>query len=173
MLAQDNAVGMLRRGSEVVLDFMGRNAPKLDFGPVTQPSTVQGQLVRIGGRDATSHGLIEDFGGRIWKILTTRDVARQMSPVLYGPPIRVSGIGRWYRSELGEWNLDELRLQSWERMPETTLREGISSLRNPAPTLLEGFTTSAVPAISMYSGLVFDDPIASLEELRGSDEKGK
>lgn len=176
MLAQDNAVGKLRRGSAIVLDFIGRNAPKLDFGPVTQHSDVQGQLVRIGGRDATAHGLIEDFGGGVWKIVTTRDVARQLSPVLYGPPIRASGMGRWYRSEFGEWILDELRLQSWEQLPDISLRQGITMLRGISSSLIESQTPFpaglSLTTFSSFQKVIADDPIARLLDLRGNDENG-
>jgi hypothetical protein len=150
MLAEDNAVGRLRRGTATILDFPGRKAPPVRIGPVNQDSTVQGQLVRIGGRDKTSHGLIVDAGGRPWKIVTTREEARALAQMIYGPEIRVAGQGRWFRSDTGRWELDELRLQSWEPLNAETLRESIDRLR--------GVEWQGDP-----------DPFAALKRIRGDD----
>lgn len=151
MLAADNAVGKLRRGTATILSFPGRTAPRQRVGPVTQSTTVQGQLVRIGGRDKTAHGLIEDAGtGRAWKIVTTREQARGLAQVIYGQPLRVTGSGRWYREDDGRWQLEELRVQSWEALDDVTLAQAVESLRS-------------------ISGAGWDespDPLALLQKIR-------
>jgi hypothetical protein len=133
MLAHDNAVGRLHRGTAVILSFPGRQSARVKIGPVTQPTTLVGQLVRIGGRDASAHALVEDAEGRSWKILMTRDQARPLGQHLYGDCLRFSGSGRWFRTEEGRWELEELRLQSCEPIANESLRDSVNALR-----LIEG-----------------------------------
>jgi hypothetical protein len=155
MLACDNAVGKLRRGTAVILDFPGRTTPTVKFGPVTQASTVQGQLVRIGGRDKTAHGLIEDVTGRAWRIVTTRDEARALAQLIYGPTIRATGMGRWVRDDDGHWELEELRLQAWEQVAEQTLRDGIEHIRR----------------IETPEWLTDNDPVGTLARIRDGEDQ--
>lgn len=140
MLAADNAVGNLRRGTATILRFPGREAARIKIGPITQPTNVIGQLVRIGGRDASAHAQVEDAEGRSWTVVMARDQARALAPHLYGEVMRFSGIGRWFRLEDGTWELDEMRLQAWEPMKNESLRESVTALR-----LLEGSEWSKEP----------------------------
>ncbi len=129
MLAADNAIGNLRRGQATILKFPGRESAKVKIGPVTQPTSIIGQLVRIGGRDKTAHAQVEDAEGRSWTIVMARDQARQLAPHLYGEVLRFAGIGRWARTVNGQWELDELRLQAWEAITNESLRESVEALR--------------------------------------------
>lgn len=155
MLASDNAVGKLQRGKALVLRFPGRTSPRMRVGSITQPSTVQGVLVRIGGRDKTSHGLIEDAMDRSWKIVMTREEAKGLAKLIYGPALRVSGQGRWLRDQTGAWELEELRLQSWEALDEETLQHGIELLR-------------ANPSLSWRES---KDPIEELDRVRNGERE--
>jgi hypothetical protein len=129
-LEEDNAVGSIKRGSTVILKFPGRTRPRPpQIGPFTQPTELVGQLVRVGGRDKTAHAQLEDPEGRAWPIVMTREEARQLAPLLYGPTIRASGPGRWTRTPAGTWELEYLKLQSWEKLSEETLREAVDQLR--------------------------------------------
>jgi hypothetical protein len=133
MLAADNAVGNLRRGTATILRFPGREAARVKIGPVTQPTNLVGQLVRIGGRDSSAHAQVEDVEGRSWTIAMTRDQARLLAPHLYGDAMRFNGVGRWFRMEDGTWELDEMKLHDWEKLKNETLRESVTELR-----LIEG-----------------------------------
>jgi hypothetical protein len=155
-LEEDNAVGSIRRGTATIIKFPGREQPRPPrVGPFSQPTELDGQLVRIGGRDRTAHGTIEDPEGRVWIFEMTREQARDLAPLLYGPPIRVAGLGRWVRTQLGTWELEYFKLQAWEKLSEETLREAIAGLRK-----IEGSSWPAEP-----------DPAAFLRRIRhGSDE---
>lgn len=130
MLANDNAVGKLQRGKALVLRFPGRTSPRIKVGSITQLSTIQGTLVRIGGRDKTSHGLIEDVMAKSWRIVMTRQEAKALAKLIYGPILRICGPARWTRNETGGWDLEELRVQSWEELGEESLQQGIQQLRD-------------------------------------------
>jgi len=155
MLASDNAVGKLHRGTATILSFPGRESARARIGPVTQPTSIVGQLVRIGGRDKTAHAQVEDAEARSWSIVMTREQARGLAPFLYGDVLKFTGNGRWFRSESGEWELDELRLQAWERITNETLRESVSALRQ-----IEGSNWKAL-----------DEPIQVLERIQHGDDE--
>ena len=154
MLASDNAVGRLQRGRAVVLRFPGRESARVKIGPVTQATQIVGQLVRIGGRDKTSHAQVEDAEGRSWSIVMTREQARSLAPHLYGDVMRFSGSGRWVRTEAAQWELDEMRLNSWEPVTNESLRHSVTALRH----------------LEFKYPLAGTDPIALLRDLRHGDD---
>ena len=129
-LAEDNAIGSIKRGSAVILKFPGRDQPRPpQIGPFVQPTELVGQLVRIGGRDKTAHAHLEDADGRAWSIVMTREQARLLAPLLYGPTFRASGAGKWMRTPSGTWELEHLKLQSWEPLSDESLRNVVDQLR--------------------------------------------
>lgn len=150
LLAADNAVGRLKRGTAVILKFPGRQQVRVKYGPVTQPTQLVGQLVRIGGRDKTAHGQIEDPEGRTWTIVASRDQARQLAAHLYGDQLKFSGTGRWFRTDDARWELADFRLLSWEHLTNESLRESLAALRT-----LEGLGWRDT-----------DDPVADIAKLR-------
>jgi hypothetical protein len=130
MLASDNAVGTIKRGSATIVDFPGRRQPlPVRVGPFNQITELQGQLIRVGGGDDTAHGLIVDGDGEIRSVSMNREQAKAISAMLYGPPLRIVGQGRWERTEEAAWNLIDMKLHSWEALSEKSLREGVTALR--------------------------------------------
>lgn len=136
LLRDDNAIGKLvrkapRTESATILRFPGREEirpPKL--GPFTEPATVEGELVRIGGRDATAHAQLLDAEGRPWIGEMNRDTAQKLAPYLYkGPILRVSGDARWERTEEGSWRVISFRIESFEVLADDTLEAAAKRLR--------------------------------------------
>jgi hypothetical protein len=155
-LEEDNAVGSIKSGSAVILKFPGRERPRPpQIGPFTQPTELVGQLVRVGGRDKTAHAQLEDTDGHTWPIVMTREQARQLAPLLYGPTLRASGPGKWTRTPAGTWELEYLKLQSWEQLSDESLREVVDQLRK-----IEG---------SEWHGEA--DPAAFLSRIRHGDDE--
>ena len=156
LLENDNAVGSIRCGPAIILKFPGREQLRPpQIGPFTQPTELAGQLVRIGGRDRTAHAQLEDPEGRAWSIEMTREQARELARLLYGPPIRVSGSGKWTRIPSGSWELEYLKLQSWEQLSDESLRDAVDSLRK-----IEG---------SQWH--LESDPAAFLSRIRHGDDE--
>ncbi|KVK91508.1 hypothetical protein WS91_25355 [Burkholderia sp. MSMB1498] len=137
LLRDDNATGELRRRSagadsiSVVLRFPGKELPKpLTFGPFTEPATIDGELVRIGGRDRSAHATMIDQEGHSWRCETTRELAQELAPYLYkGPVLRVHGDAKWERLEDGSWNLEHLKVTSFTVLDDDTLQETTDRLR--------------------------------------------
>lgn len=138
LLRDDNAVGRLSRmmaGAPTpvpVLHFQGRDLPKQPtFGPFNEVAVVEGELVRIGGRDKSAHAQLVDLEGKPWSGEMSRELAREMAPYLYkGNVLRVTGDAKWERLADGTWRLLGFKVHSFEVLADDTLEEAAQRLRN-------------------------------------------
>lgn len=132
LLANDNAVGTLTESAtgRIVVPFVGRNRPKpITFPPFREDTAIQGQIVSIGGRDSTAHAILQD-GDRVHvNISMTRDIARDLAPLLYGPVVRLHGNGRFERQVDGNWKMLEFKVDRYERLDESLPKEIFPKLR--------------------------------------------
>lgn len=134
-LADDNAIGrLLGQQSAEIINFRGREIPKpLEYGSFREHATIQGQLVRIGGRDITSHAMIQDGDIHYSNCEMSREMARDLSPLLYGPTVRLHGSGLWKRTVEGDWDLKNYKVDSFEILDDKSLSEAVSELRSMLP----------------------------------------
>lgn len=131
MLRNDNAVGKLLRGTSNVVTFPGRKAATNQrMGPFTEPSVLEGKIVRVGGTDETAHALVEDSDGKVWSAECTRELAVELAQLLYKYPIRVIGTARWVRTEVGEWEQINFRAKEFIKLTDDDLSEAVGKLRN-------------------------------------------
>jgi hypothetical protein len=155
-LAQDNAIATLTApdGAEIIR-FPGRERGKpLVYGSFRQQGSLDGVLVRIGGRDESVHATLEDVG-QTWRCETTRNMARELRGHLYEKPLRVFGEGRWRRDADGNWNLERFVVSHFEVLDDTSWPETVARLRK-----IEGAAWKEL-----------DDPLGELARLRhGGDE---
>jgi len=155
-LSQDNASGVLvnENGCEVI-QFPGRNRPKpVTYGPIKQQGSLDGVLIKIGGKDSTVPTAIMNEKV-IYNCNTSRSVARNLAPHIFGPVLRVHGNGKWHRDENGEWVMDKFDITDFEILRDSSLSEIISRLRD-----IDG---------NEWRGIV--DPLSDLHGIRhGSDE---
>lgn len=124
MLAADNATGELREAGRegVILKFRGRDNVGEIVGPISEDGAIDGILVRIGGEDNTAHAHLVD-GEKRQICVVSREMARQISPHLYGEKLRLAGRGRWRRSTDGQWQLLEFRAHSFVVLTKASLTE--------------------------------------------------
>jgi hypothetical protein len=130
-LKEDNGTGKLViKGQRApLLVFPGRDTPPPTLSePVIQAGTLDGQLISIGGRDASVPARLQD-GDTIYRLTTNRSVARQLAPHLYGNPVRVIGEGKWLRSDDGVWTLDIFKVLSMDALDDRPLSEVVDALR--------------------------------------------
>jgi hypothetical protein len=112
-----------------VLIFPGCDTPvEPTFGPFNDQAIIQGELVRIGGKDATAHVLVVDAEGRSWPGEVKKELAIRMARFLYHT-VRLVGEARWQRTEDGTWKLLNLRITDFEPLSDETLDQGIAKLR--------------------------------------------
>lgn len=130
-LKDDNGTGKLviKGRRTPLLLFPGRDTPSPAISePVIQAGTLDGQLIAIGGRDASVPARLQD-GDTIYRLTTNRSVARQLAPHLYGNTIRVVGEGKWLRSDDGVWTLDVFKVLSMDELDHRPLSEVVDALR--------------------------------------------
>lgn len=129
-LAEDGKTAYLKQGLGKLLVFDGHVAPtsrKPDYGPITQPGTLEGKLIRLGGRDDTKPVHLQD-GDKIHICNANSAVAKRLAPY-YEQQVRVSGNGRWSRKEDGSWELEYFNIMDFESLKDESLTVVIERLR--------------------------------------------
>jgi hypothetical protein len=164
LMAVDNAVGSVTVGIDTatVLQFQGRDRPKpLRYGPIIQAGTIEGMLVKVGGIDSTVPVHIEteqkakgEEKDNIVICSTNRAMARRLAPHLYHGTLRLSGEGRWFREEAGNWALDRFTIASFEPLDDTPLADLMDQMSRAEGNGWDGF----------------DDPLNELNKIRHGDE---
>jgi len=128
-LAEDNAVGRIQRGTARLIEFPGRlRRVETKLGPVVQPGSLDGEVIMIGGRDATINIHLK-AGEQIYHCVATRAVARRLAPHIF-TSIRVIGTGAWARLESGGWLLKKFEISDFKTLDETPLSELFDGLRD-------------------------------------------
>ena len=155
-LVSDNATARLTGAENSILDFPGRNrTPPATFGPFNQIGELTGLVIALGGKKELVPVMIQD-GEQIYNCRASRDLARKLAQHLFLDPIRVSGTGRWFRDQDGEWMLRGFRVSDFKTLNPSPLTETLAQLRD-------------VHRRSDWS--TFEDPIEELEDIR--DGRGK
>lgn len=119
MLAADNAKAVMRLNAvePAVIAFPGRDRERpVDYGTIRKHGFIDGELVRIGGRDETVHLQLQDGETLHTNLMTDRELARRLSPMLYGPTLRLWGMGRWRRDEAAGWVVESFRVERFETL---------------------------------------------------------
>lgn len=132
LLANDNALGVLteRATGRVVVPFLGRNRLRpMTFPPFREDTTIQGQIVSVGGRDSTAHAQLQDGDTIHTNLSMTRDIAKQLAPLLYGPIVRLHGSGRFERQADGVWKMLNFQVDRFERLDDRLVKDALSDLR--------------------------------------------
>lgn len=156
LLREDNATGILSNAAgDVIIPFPGRSKPEpLVYGPFRQDGTIDGQLIRVGGKDETVPVHLRDGAIIHTGLVCTPEIARRIALHLYGSTLRVHGTGSWFRTGAGEWELRSFRISDFEVLDETPLLTIVGKLRK-----VKGSDWSEVP-----------DPVRALLAERHGDE---
>lgn len=157
MLRRDNATGRLVDSEgAVVIPFPGRTREELAvFGPFKQEGSLEGQVIRVGGKDETIPVHLRDGAVVHTGLNASEEVARRIAQHLLGAPVRVHGLGTWFREGNGTWLLKTFRINDFEVLDDTTIDRVVAKLRS-----VKGSGWSEVP-----------DPVRDLlEERHGGRE---
>lgn len=153
LLAEDNATASLRAGGAEILRFPGRDrSESLTYGPFWQAGTLDGMLVRIGGRDETVPVLLQD-GAAFHHCNASRDMARELAPHLFGPYLRVRGEGRWRLDGDRRWTMLRFDIEGFTVLDDAPFSEIVERLR----------------AVEGSGWKDIEDPWAELRRLRHGD----
>jgi hypothetical protein len=153
-LAKDNAVGALMSGTAEILHFPGRDRPKpLVYGPFYQEGTIEGEIIRVGGKDDTVPIWVQD-GKAVIYCNASVEVSRKMVPHYRNGTVRLHGTGRWLRLGDGSWELERFTIRSIEPLDEAPLAEIVERLR----------------AVGDNGWRAVDDPLGELDRLRNGEQ---
>jgi hypothetical protein len=154
-LADDDASGeLLGPTGSRLLKFPGRErAATPEYGLFTQPATLDGVVIVIGGERDPVPLHLQD-GEVVHNCWVSRELAKQLAPHLFGNPIRVAGNGRWKRDVHEQWEMVTFTVSSFEPLRDENLGDAVARLRNVSGD----WKTSA-------------DPIGDLMKIRTGDRK--
>jgi hypothetical protein len=131
LLAKDNAVAVLIAPEEDnVIEFPGRLRPKpVRYGPFRKIGTLDGRIIRIGGRDETIPVWLKDGDVEHHCNVRGEDVARRLAPYYLNGVVRLHGSGKWLREENGTWVLQQFDISDFEVLDDSPLIEVVGKLR--------------------------------------------
>lgn len=131
LLKADDAIGELTigDGTAKVLTFPGKLTPEPARPQVVfQVGTIDGVVIRLGGKDPTVPVLIQD-GDTVINCNTTRTIARSLGQHLFGKELRLSGKGEWHRPESGGWTLHKFDITDFIELDDTPMADLVEKLR--------------------------------------------
>lgn len=131
LLAKDNATAVLiPPDSTNVIEFPGRNRPApVRYGPFLEYGTLDGVLIRIGGKDQTIPVWLKDGDAEYYCHVRSEEVARQLAPHYLRGTLRVHGTGKWVREENGTWALEMFDIDHFEPLDDSPLSEVVRKLQ--------------------------------------------
>lgn len=156
-LKMDNTSGMIiNPAGDNLLMFPGSEQQALDYGPITQPGTIDGIPILVGGTKDEVSVHLEGRDGEKHNCVTNRSKAVEIAPYLFRKIIRVIGVGRWLRHSEGNWEMRSFRISDFTplvNLADVSLKKSIEELRS-------------IPA----SWKQLDDPIGELVRIRHGDD---
>lgn len=130
MLQADNCVGTLRvKGGAMIYQFPGRKTPITEEVIVHEYGELDGELIRVGGKDESVPVWIKSVDGTVFKCTAKKQLARELAPLIFSDHIRVNGNGKWRRGVDGAWSIDEFEIKSWEPIQDEDIEAMIAELR--------------------------------------------
>ena len=153
--ADDHATGILQ--DEEGFDVMrcdGQEAEReRTIGPVKEAGTLDGVLIRIGGKGPTVPVHLMD-GNTLHKCTASRETAQELAVHLFSTTLRVEGNGIWEYTGDGRWILKRFDIERFRALSDTPLTE----------------VARLLGEISGSGWGELEDPFAELMRLRDSDE---
>ena len=131
MLQDDGNTGYLQAdpGPKIII-FPGRKTPISEEVVVLEAGSIDGMVMRVGGRDSSVPLSIETSDGIYHKCTVTRALAKQLAPYLFDGEVRLFGSGRWQRNQDGEWKLLAFDVKNFDRLQDDKFSEFIADMRN-------------------------------------------
>ncbi len=130
MLMEDGQVGYVKaEPGPKLLEFLGRKTPIADEVSVHQTGSIDGIVIRVGGRGESVPVSVDAGDGVFHRCSTTRVVAKRLAAHLFDGDVRLMGKGRWLRSEDGEWKLLAFEIADFEVLRSDSLQSFVSDMR--------------------------------------------
>lgn len=113
-----------------IVEFPGVKKEKpVDFDPLKQAGSIQGEIILIGGKDSTIPLWLRERSGQVLKnINLSKPMAKELAPLLF-TSVRLHGMGKWVRTADHEWKMVSFDVQSHEQLSDDSLHDVINKLR--------------------------------------------
>jgi len=130
LLREDDGVALLKEKPDgaTIIRFPGREEAEEAFPAIVQHASIDGVIVRIGGRDETVHITLESENEQIAGCFTNRQIGKELGHRLF-EPVRLFGRGRWTRDNNGLWKLLDFKIESFEPLVDVPLSAALAELR--------------------------------------------
>lgn len=106
-----------------------RPVAMVETPPLTRAGTVQGKVIRLGGRQDVVSVEIQDVDGHIYLCRASRELARRLAREMFDQTIRAQGSGKWIRGGDGVWCVQEFLISTFDILESESLGEVVKQLR--------------------------------------------
>jgi hypothetical protein len=121
---------LLRSADKVILEIPAAPDDSGVLSGVRQATSIDGQLIRVGGAGDDAALQVQDLQGKILSGFTAkRGIAKDLAKLLW-EPVRLHGIGLWQRTGEGEWLLERMQVQSFEPLEDEDASLTLERLRS-------------------------------------------
>ena len=102
-------------GARILLFAGATGTYQPDYGPFSQPGTLDGVPIVIGGKDDPVPVHLQSHD-RVHNCRASRELAKSIGVHLFTTPLRVSGVGRWLRDQDGAWTMLSFRIHEYAEL---------------------------------------------------------
>ncbi|MBM3779753.1 MAG: hypothetical protein FJW23_16185 [Acidimicrobiia bacterium] len=130
-LALDNAEygNVIDQLGARILHFPGaKRAVEPEYGPLSQPGTVDGIPIMVGGQNDPVPVHLDDRGVT-HLCYASREVAKCVGLHLFTTPVRATGVGSWFRSADGTWTMRRFMIQTFVELRHESLSDVTTRLQ--------------------------------------------
>ena len=132
-LAADNAESaeLVDEQGARILHFAGiARIQESEYGPFSQPGTLDGVPIVIGGKNDPVPVHLETAEKRVHDCLASRDLAKRIGKHLFTTQLRVSGVGRWVRDREGDWKMKSFRIHDYTELRSESIADATRRLQS-------------------------------------------
>ena len=113
-----------------ILRFAGATrVEEPEYGPFSQPGTLDGVPIVVGGENDPVPVRLET-PERIHNCLASRDLAKRIGMHLFTTPLRVTGVGRWFRDREGVWKMKSFRIHDYTELRSESIADATRRLHS-------------------------------------------
>lgn len=148
LLQEDHSTAYVTRpkSGKIITFPGGKQQRRIDPISVMQPVTIDGVVIRIGGKDETIPVVVQDMeGNNIPCTIKGKQNAKALSKYYLGETLRITGTGKLTRNEDGVWRMSNVIIESYYPISDEPIDKifndfraiegnGWKSLKNPIAT---------------------------------------
>jgi hypothetical protein len=147
-LSDDHSTAKMSLPGGEVVEFPGAQSPEKPIGPIRQPTSVQGRLVRIEGGGARVSVGIDDSTRLAPGVTIAADQAKALGQFFHRH-VRLTGTGTWRCDADGTWFLLSLEADRFDVLDDEPLIDTIHRAREMVPG---GFGEAAIRILREIQG---------------------